>query len=176
MSVVVTVRDGDVRAGIRGVVALGVAAAGWLVSGLLAAIPAGVALTCLAETDLASHRFSLRLLAVASAFMSVALVADAVRLNSFVPIRGACIGVMLTALVLGGVWLATDGLAFGDVLMTTFMVATPAALAWRAMIGALVAATAFAVAHIARRGLHRSSTVPLAPALLGGWMWGLVVG
>ena len=71
-------------------------------------------------------------------------------------------------------------MAFGDVLLAAFTVAVPAALSWRAVFVTFVATALIAggivIARVVRLGSSRPHTVPLAPALLGGWLCGLVVG
>ncbi|HRD99986.1 MAG TPA: hypothetical protein PLV68_01740 [Ilumatobacteraceae bacterium] len=168
------------RAGGVAVGAAGVAAAGWVASGMLTAIPAGIGLAAVAATDLSTHHFSLRTLGWASSFVVAALIADSIVLVSWDRLGVALVGSAAVAIVLVVGWLGTAGLAFGDVLLVPFAIALPlylSALGAAVTVGvALVAAALSAVLQAVRVGVNRSRAVPLAPPLLLGWITGVMVG
>jgi leader peptidase (prepilin peptidase)/N-methyltransferase len=161
-------------------VAAGVALAGWLAAGLFAAVPAGAGLVAAAATDLATHRFSVRALGVASALVALALIFDAAASGAWSRLGFAAAGTAVSAVLLIATWVGTRGLAFGDVLLVTFAVAVPLYVSALAAAVALGAASLAAAGLVAMRaavlGADRPATVPLAPALLVGWLVGLVVG
>ncbi|MGE3448636.1 MAG: hypothetical protein AB7H92_13770 [Microbacteriaceae bacterium] len=87
---------------------------------------------------------------------------------------------VLVAAALSGAWLSTRGIAFGDVLLTSFAVAAPAWLSPRAAgVTVLVGIVAAAVLVVIRRlsaGSSASGTVAFGPALLVGWVVAMVIG
>ena len=66
-------------AGLTGCVGGCVAALGFWQTGLVATVPAATGLTVLAASDLATHRFSLKTLRLATAFVVAGLVVDSMR-------------------------------------------------------------------------------------------------
>ena len=160
--------------------AIAAAALGWLATGLLAAIPAGAGLGVVAVSDLATHRFSIRTLGVASALVAPALIVDAAISGSWHHLAAAGGGTAAVSTLLLLVWLGTAGVAFGDVLLGIFTLVVPLYLSLMSAAATglvtLVAAAGLVLARGARFGAGRSATFPLAPALLVGWLCGVVVG
>ena len=168
------------RTGVVWIIAAGVAIAGWLATGLIAAVPAGAGLVAAAATDLATHRFSTSALGVAAALVALALTIDAAAHGTWSRLGLAAAGTVVAAVLLTAAWLGTRGMAFGDVLLVTFAVAIPLCMsvppATVALGAALMAAAALIAVRVARLGVERPATVPLAPALLVGWLVAVVVG
>jgi hypothetical protein len=179
-TVSMTLPKAGLRTGVVRIIAAAVAIAGWLATGSIAAIAAGVGLVAPAATDLGTHRFSTRALGGAAALVALALTVDAAADGTSSRLVLTAVGSAVTATLLTVVWFVTPGLAFGDVLLVTFTVAVPlhmSALAVAVALGvALFAAAAIVVVRVAWRGADRPATVPLAPALLIGWLAGVVVG
>lgn len=159
-------------------VAVGAATVGWLATDLPAAVPAGTALGVLAVSDLATHRISIRALAVGSGLVALALTVDAAVGNSWERLALAIAGTAAAAALLAIAWLSAGGISFGDVLLGAFALAVPFYLSLTAtaitVLAALVTAALYVAARTARLGARRSATVPLAPALLVGWLCGVV--
>jgi leader peptidase (prepilin peptidase)/N-methyltransferase len=157
-----------------------VAAVGLWQTGLLAAIPAATGLTVLAASDLATRRFSLTILRVASGLVIAALLIDTARHTAWHQLAIAATVTTLAAAALAGVWLGTRGIAFGDVLLTSFAVAVPAWLSPRAaVVTLLVGVVAAALFVLGRRVCAEggaTGTVAFGPALLAGWVVAMVVG
>ena len=157
------------------------AVVGMLTTGSLAALPAGLALSHLAWSDLTTRRFSLRLLAGATLAVSVVIAAEATRRGTIRHVLGALavLAVVLVSVGLG--WLATRGVSFGDVLLVGFAALVPAWMSPAAvllMVGsAFVAAGAVVVARRLRYGQPaHGAAVALGPALLVGWLVGVSFG
>jgi hypothetical protein len=161
-------------------VALGAAASGWAASGLLAAVPAAGGLAVIAISDLTTHRFSVRTLGVASAIVAAALIADAAASGSWHHLAIAGGGAVAVSVMLLLTWVVAAGVAFGDQLLGVFTLVVPLYLSLTAaaitVVAALVAAAGFVIARAAWSGPTRSTMVPLAPALLVGWLCGVVAG
>ena len=165
------------------VAAIGLAAAavGLWQTGSAAAVPAGVGLTALAASDFRSHRFSLRTLGISAALVSTALVAETLRQSTLERLVAEIVLVSLVALAALVLWLSTVGIAFGDVLLLSFTILVPARVSPRAVaVTVLVGLVAGGLLALSRRRQSLSdgpvSAVPLAPALLVGWVIGVVVG
>lgn len=164
-----------------GTVAVAVVAAtfGWLATDLPAAVPAGAALGVLAVSDLATHRISIRTLGVGSGLVALALTVDAASRRSWEHLALAIGGTAATAALLAIAWLSTTGISFGDVLLGAFALGVPLYVSLTAtaitVLAALAVAGLYVLARAARSGARRSPTVPLAPALLVGWLCGVVV-
>ena len=169
-------------AGLAGYLTAGfVAALGFWQTGLIAAVPAATGLTALASSDLATHRFSLNTLRLATAFVVAGLVIDATLASAWEQLVVTVAVTALVALVILSLWLITPGIALGDVLLLTFAVLVPAWLSlWAAGATILVALMiGGAVAVIQRQGRPAGrppATVALGPALLGGWVVAVVIG
>jgi hypothetical protein len=161
-------------------VALATAASGWAASGLLAAVPAAAGLAVVAVSDLTTHRFSVRTLGVSSAMVAAALTADAAATGSWHHLAVAGGGTAALSVLLLVIWLVTAGVAFGDLLLGVFTLVVPLYLSLTSaaitVVVALAAAAGFVIARAARSGPSRSTMVPLAPALLVGWLCGVVAG
>ena len=87
----------------------------------------------------------------------------------------------LVALAVLALWLSTAAIALGDVLLLTFAVLVPASLSrWAAgatILVTLVVGEALALTQRHGRPAGRSlATVALGPAMLVGWVVGMVVG
>ena len=160
--------------------ALGLAALGWAATGVIAAAPAATGLTLVAASDLTTHRFSVRTLGLVSVTVAAALIADAVVSHSWHHLVVAAVGTATASTLLLFTWLASAGVAFGDLLLGAFTVVVPFYLSLTAaaitVLVALVSAAAFVLARAAWSGRSHSELVPLAPALLVGWTCGVVVG
>lgn len=169
-----------VRSGMVAAAAVGTAALGLWATGLVAAVPAGVGLTMVAADDLSSHRFSTRTLAGASLLVALALLVDAAVRGSWDRLAAALAGTAIVGTATAVAWLSVKGLSFGDVLLVMFAVAVPFHISGRSalvVLGSAVVLAALAVlARVARRGWSRGATVALAPALLVGWLIGVIVG
>ncbi|MFZ6003072.1 MAG: hypothetical protein ACOYXM_03995 [Actinomycetota bacterium] len=167
-------------AGITGCVGGCVAALGVWQTGLIAVVPAATGLAALAVSDVTSRRFSLRTLRVASVLVAVGLLVDSSRAAAWDRLAVAAAVTVLVATALAGAWLGTRGIAFGDVLLTSFAVAVPAWLSPRAAaVTVFVAVVAAALLVLVRRvggGDGTGSTVAIGPALLAGWVVAMVVG
>ena len=170
----------SLKAGLTGCVGGSLAALGYLHTGMVAAVPAATGLAALAASDLTSHRFSLRTLRAASVLVAVGLLVDSSRAAAWDRLAVAAALTVLIAVALAGAWLGTHGIAFGDVLLTSFAVAVPAWLSPRAAaVTVLVGVLAAALLVLVRRGWAddgTSSTVAFGPALLAGWVVAMVVG
>lgn len=157
----------------------GVAALGYVHTGMLAAVPAATGLTALAASDITTHRFSLRTLRLASIIVCGALIVDSARFGSWNRLLTAGAVTALVCAALAGTWLVTRGIAFGDVLLTTFAVAVPAWLSPGAAAVTVVASVLAAFVTVLVRRIRRSdgpSGVALGPALVAGWIVAMVVG
>lgn len=167
------------RAGLTGCLGGSMAALGYAHTGLIAAVPAATGLVALAASDLASRRFSLRALRVSSVLVGAGLVIDSGRTAAWDRLLAAVVVTGLVGLTLLGAWLSTRGIAFGDVLLTTFAVAVPAWLSPSAAIVTVLAALVTALGMVLvrrKRDTSNASGVPLGPALLAGWVFAMVVG
>lgn len=167
------------RTAATAVLAVGACAIGVALTGVVAAAPAGAGLAVCAVSDLASHRFSLRVLAVSAGAIAVALVADATLGHSWDRLGVAAAGAAAVFVVLLALWRSTSGFAFGDVLLVAFTVCLPLYLSIAAaavvVLVALVVAAGYVIARAVAVGPARSKTVPLGPALLAGWVCGVMV-
>ena len=132
-----------------------------------------------AVSDLASHRFSLRVLGFSAGLVALALAADATLGHSWDRLGLAAAGTAGACALLLALWLSTSSFALGDVLLLAFTVCVPLYLsivaAAVAVLVALVVAAGYVIARAAVLGPARSTTVPLGPALLVGWVCGVVV-
>lgn len=150
-------------------------------TGLIAAVPAATGLTALAASDLATRRFSLTILRVASALVAGGLVLDSASDSAWDQLAIAAAASGIVAIALLAVWLGTRGVAFGDVLLVTFAVVVPAWLSPRAAALTIVVASVVAAAIVLLRLRGESErvatgTIALGPALLVGWVFAMVVG
>lgn len=166
------------RAGLAGCVGGSMAALGYVHTGLIAALPAATGLVALAASDLATRRFSLRTLRTSAVLVGVGLVLDSGRTQAWERLLAAVVVTGLVGLGLLGAWLGTRGIAFGDVLLTTFAVAVPAWLSPSAAVVTVLAAlvVALGMVLVRRRKNTADPGVPLGPALLAGWVFAMVVG
>jgi leader peptidase (prepilin peptidase)/N-methyltransferase len=170
----------SLKAGLTGCVGGSLAALGYLHTGMVAAVPAATGLAALAASDLTSHRFSLRTLRAASALVAAGLLVDTSRAAAWDRLAVAAALTVLIAVALAGAWLGTHGIAFGDVLLTSFAVAVPAWLSPRAaavtvFVGVVAAAPLVLVRRVGA-GDGTGSPVAFGPALLAGWVVAMVVG
>jgi len=168
-------------AGLTGCVGGGLAALGFWQTGLIATVPAATGLTVLAASDLTTHRFSLKTLRLATAFVVASLVVDSMRSSDWDRLiaTGAVAGVVAVTVL--ALWLNTSGIAFGDVLLLTFAVLVPAWLSpWAAvatvLIALVVGGTTAMIQRHGRPAGRSPVTVALGPALLAGWVAAMVVG
>ena len=166
-------------AGFTGLLGGSMAALGYVHTGMLAAVPAGTGLAVLAFSDLRTRRFSLSTLRASSILVAVGLVVDSSRAAAWDRLVVATLVTAIVGAAVGGAWLGTRGIAFGDVLLTTFSVAVPAWLSPRAaattLLVGLLASLVMVLAE--RRVADRGSPgVALGPALLAGWAVAMVVG
>jgi prepilin signal peptidase PulO-like enzyme (type II secretory pathway) len=172
-------RWAPLRAG-TALVAIGAGAIGWTATGLIAAVPAGVGLATLAASDLATHRFSLRILGLSSALVIGGLAVDSARAGSWNRMEGAALGVVVLSIVLTIGWLATSGFSLGDVLLVAFAAIVPFYVSTGAAVFTFVATSMAAAVYVVVRalahGAARSKSVPLGPALLVGWLCGVIFG
>lgn len=157
-----------------------VAAVGLFTTGSLAAVPAGVALTFLASSDLTTRRFSLRLLILASIVVCSFIAGEAIANSAGHQLLNGLLTMSLLAAGSTVAWLATSGVSFGDVLLVAFAALVPAWTSPTAVLSMLIAAFIVAggmvvVGRIPRRKLSRQATVALGPALLAGWIVALVI-
>lgn len=157
-----------------------VAAAGALTSGSVAALPAGVALTYLAWSDLTSRRLSLRLLAGATVVVTTSIAAEAINGGSARRFGPAAVAIFVLLVTATGAWMATRGIAFGDVLLLGFAALVPAWLSAPAVVTMVGVAIVVAGIGVAARRLRPNPTarpsVAFAPALLVGWIVGVAIG
>lgn len=165
------------RAGAGGCVAV----VGMLTTGSLAAMPAGLALSYLAWSDLTTRRFSLRLLAGATLAVCVVIAAETIRRGTIrhMVVRLAVLSAVLVLAGLG--WLATRGVSFGDVLLVGFAAIVPAWMSPAAIVlmvgSAFVAAGAVVVVRRLRsEGPVPGAAVAFGPALVVGWLVGVSFG
>lgn len=168
-------------AGLTGCVGGCLAALGFWQTGLIATVPAATGLTVLAASDLRTHRFSLKTLRLATAFVAAGLVVDSMRSSDWGRLLATGVVAGVVAVAVLALWVNTPGIAFGDVLLLTFAVLVPAWLSpWAAAATVLVAlVVGGAAATIKRRGRRAGRspvTVALGPALLAGWVAAMVVG
>lgn len=167
------------RAGLTGCLGGSMAALGYAHSGLIAAVPAATGLAALAASDLATRRFSLRTLRVSSVLVGTGLVLDSGRAGAWDRLVAAVVVTALVGLALLGAWLGARGIAFGDVLLTTFAVSVPAWLSPSAAVVTVLAALVVALGIVLFRRVRDATDgpgVPLGPALLAGWVFAMVVG
>lgn len=167
--------------GLTGCVGGCAAAIGFWQTGLVATVPAATGLAALAASDLTSHRFSLKTLRLATALVVAGLIVDAMRSSGWDRLVATAAMAGLVALAVLALWLSTTGIAFGDALLLTFAVLVPAWLSpWAAgatIVAALMVGAAVAVAQrYGRPGGRSPATVALGPALLAGWVVGMMVG
>lgn len=163
-----------------GAVASGAAGAGWLTTGLLAALPAGAGLALMAVSDSATHRFSTRTFGIASLLVATALTYDAIARGAWSQLALTLATTAGALAVLSCLWSASSGAAFGDVLLTTFGLVVPSFVSIRsaavAMLATPIAAALVVLVRVSRDGASRTRTVPFAPALMAGWLVGVTVG
>jgi hypothetical protein len=155
------------------------AALGYVHTGLIAALPAAAGLAALAASDLATRRFSHRTLRASSALVGAGLILDSGRTEAWDRLVAAAVVTGLVGIGMLGTWLGTRGIAFGDVLLTTFAIAVPAwlsptAAAVTVLTTVLVAFVMFLVRRM--RDACGADGLPLGPALLAGWVAAMVVG
>lgn len=167
------------RAGVTGCVGGGTAALGYAHTGLIAAVPAATGLAALAASDLETRRFSLRTLRLSSVLVGLGLVLDSGRAEAWDRLFVVGVVTVSAGVALLGIWLRTRGIAFGDVLLTTFAVAVPAWVSTRAaavtvLVGVLVAFVIVMVRRI--RATDDRSGLAFGPALLAGWIVAMVAG
>lgn len=162
------------------VIAATVAIAGLLATGLLAAVPAGAGLVVAAASDLTTHRFSTHRLGITGGLAAAVLLIDTAVDGTWARLAFAMAATAGVAALLTVTWLVTRGLAFGDVLLVAFTLAIPlymSVLAAAVTSGvAVLAAAAVVAVRVVRLGPDRPSTIALAPALLVGWLAGVIVG
>ena len=147
-------------------------------TGLLSALPSATGLTVLAASDVATRRIPRNIFAVAAVATVTFAVVDALRLSST---RGLLRGAMVTAVVAvvaAAIWLATTGIAFGDVKLLVLAAFVPGSLRGSAVVAmvlfALLAALTMIVIERIRLGsLALKSTIPFGPPLLVGWLVGV---
>lgn len=167
-------------AGLTGCVGGCAAALGFWQTGLVATVPAATGLTVLAASDFTTHRFSLKTLRLATAFVVAALVIDSTRVSDWDRLIATAVVAGFVAAAVLALWLTTTGIAFGDVLLLTFAVLVPAWLSpWAAVatiLTALVIGGAAATVQRHGRPARPQVTVALGPALLAGWVAAMVVG
>lgn len=166
-------------AGLAGCLGGSMGALAYANTGLIAAVPAATGLAALAASDLATRRFSLRTLRGSSLLVGAALMLDSRRTQAWDRLLVAGVVTALIGLGLLGAWLGTRGIAFGDVLLTTFAVAVPAWLSPRAAFVTVLATVlaAFVMVVVRRtRSSSESDGLALGPALLAGWLVAMVVG
>lgn len=168
-------------AGLTGCVGGRIAALGVWQTGLIAAVPAATGLTALAASDLATRRFSLKTLRLATALVVAGLVVDSMRASAWDRIVATVAVAGVVAVAVLALWFSTAGIAFGDALLLTFAVLVPAWLSPRAaavtILVAVVVGGVVAVVQRQGRPVGRSpATVALGPALLVGWTVGVMVG
>lgn len=169
----------SLRAGLTGWLGGSTAALGYAHTGLIAAVPAAVGLATLAASDVATRRFSLRALRVSSVLVGAGLILDSERTEAWDRLVIASVVTCLIGLAVLGGWLGTRGIAFGDVLLTTFAVAVPAWLSPSAAVMTVLAALVVALGMVLVRRARDTGDaqgVPLGPALLAGWVFAMVVG
>lgn len=170
----------SLKAGLTGCVGGSLAALGYLHTGMVAAVPAATGLAALAASDLTSRRFSLRTLRVASILVAVGLLIDSSRAAAWDRLAVAAAVTLLIAAALAGAWLGTRGIAFGDVLLTSFAVAVPAWLSPRAaavtVFAGVLAAALLALVRRVWADERTSRTIAFGPALMAGWVVAMVVG
>ena len=139
-----------------------------------------MALTSLAWSDLPTHRLSLRLLGWATVVVAMSIVAEAVHRRSAGPLVPTAVALLVLVVAAAVAWLATRGIAFGDVLLLGFAALVPAWLsAWAVVTMVGVAIVVAAIVVTARRllgDLTARSTVAFAPALLVGWIVAVAIG
>ena len=166
--------------GFTGCLGGSVAAFGYVHTGLIAALPAATGLAAVAASDLATRRFSLRTLQVSSVLVGIGLVLDSRRGAAWDRLLVAGVVTALIGIGLLGAWLGTRGIAFGDVLLTTFAVAVPAWLSPRAafvtVLGAVLVTFVVILARRTRDSSESSAGLAFGPALLAGWLVAMVVG
>lgn len=168
-------------AGLTGCVGGCAAALGFWQTGLIATVPAATGLTVLAASDLTTHRFSLKTLRLATAFVVAGLVVDSMRASDWDRlIATAAVAGVVAATVLA-LWLNTAGIAFGDVLLLSFAVLVPAWLSpWAAVATVVIALVVGGAAAMIQRHGRPAGRSPVAvafgPALLAGWVAAMVVG
>lgn len=150
-------------------------------TGMTAAVPAGLGLTAVARSDQATHRFSLRELRVLALIVALCIVLDTARSSDWRQwgITLAVGGLTVLAVLL--FWLTTSAVAFGDVVLVAFALPVPASVSPRAvgtmLFVALVAAGGTGVIQRVRRTtISATDGVALGPALLAGWVVGVMVG
>ena len=158
-----------------------VAAVGLLATGSLAALPAGAGLTCLAMSDLARRRFSMRVLGLASILVVAGILAELAGGETAGRLAQTFLTVTMVASVSVAAWLATRGIAFGDVLVLGFAALMPAwispgAVVWMLIVTFVAAGGAVVMHRLGCRDRRDPETVALGPALLVGWVAGLVIG
>ena len=167
-------------AGLTGCVGGCLAALAFWQTGLIATVPAATGLTVLAASDLRTHRFSLKTLRLATAFVAASLVVDSMRSSDWDRLLATVAVAGVVAATVLALWFNTTGIAFGDVLLLTFAVLVPAWLSpWAAVATILIAVLVGGAATTIQR--HRPPgrspvTVALGPALLAGWVAAMVVG
>ncbi len=147
---------------------------------MIAAVPAGLGLSGIARSDLATHRFSLSFLGPRAAVVALCLVVDTTASSEWGRLGVAAMVTGLVVVALLVLWLSTRVLAFGDVVLVAFALLVPAWLSPRAAATTvsvtLWAAGAIAVVQRLRRGSKSvSATIALGPALMVGWLAGVMV-
>lgn len=157
------------------------AVVGTLTAGSLAAVPAGIALAYLAWSDLASRRFSLRLLGGATLSVCVVLGGEAIERGATRRLLDGLLTLSVLVILAALGWLATRGVSFGDVLLVGFAALVPAWVSPAAVVLMVGSACVAAGAMVVVRRLRSEGPVPDAavafgPALVVGWLVGVSFG
>ena len=150
-------------------------------TGMTAAVPAGLGLTTVARSDLATHRFSLRVLRALAPIVALCMVLDAARSSDWRQLGVTLAVGGLTVLAVLLLWLTTRVVAFGDVVLVAFALPVTASVSPRAvgtmLVVAIVAAGGTGVVQRVRRTtISATDGVALGPGLLAGWVVGVMVG
>lgn len=167
------------RVGLTGLLGGSTAALAYAHTGLIAAVPAATGLAALAASDLTTHRFSIRTLRLSSVVVGAALVIDSGRAEAWDRLAVAGIVTSLVGAALLGAWLGTQGIAFGDVLLTAFAVVVPAWLSPRAAAVTVIVGILGALGMVLSRRVRavgEPGGVAFGPALFAGWVVAMVVG
>jgi hypothetical protein len=148
---------------------------------MTAAVPAGLGLTAAARSDLATHQFSLRELRLLASIVALCMVLDTARSREWQRLGLTLAVGGLTVLAVLLLWLTTSVVAFGDVVLVAFALPVTASVSPRAvgtmLFVALVAAGGTgAVQRVRRTRTSTKDAVALGPALLAGWVVGVMVG
>jgi hypothetical protein len=163
-----------------GIAGLAVGAVCVLQTGLVAAFPSAVGLTMLAVSDYRTRHVPREVVARSAVAIMVLGVLDAAVRADGQGLARATVTTAIVTLVAGLVWAVTSGIAFGDVKLLALASFVPAWIRGSAVLTMVLVALMTAVGMVVVErvrvgGLTMKSSIAFGPALLVGWLVGVLM-